>query len=217
MVAILYEDNHLLILNKPAGILTQPSGTEYANLEDQAKSYLKMTYQKPGNVYLHAVHRLDRAVSGIVVFAKTSKALSRLNEMMRKHESKKFYQAVVAGVLAGPRTLEHFLVHDDHIAQVASPKDPKAKLCRLHYKVLKQGKSNSLIEIELETGRYHQIRAQMAASGHSIMGDVKYGNRQALPEGAIALQHHHFEMVHPVTHQSLKIQAPDLEFFHQIL
>lgn len=236
---IIYVDNHLLVVNKPAGILTQPSGTLQPNLEEQAKSWIKERYQKQSNVFLGVVHRLDKPVSGIVLFARTSKALSRLNELMRQQQTKKFYLAVVEGHLKKNNrplsyigqneeneddnecTLEHYLIHDDHYALAVKPGDakyshysrhPSAKLARLRYRVIEEsteGDYQTLVEVALETGRYHQIRAQFAAEGHPIVGDAKYGSRQscirgqALAQGTIALHHQRLVVVHPTTGEML--------------
>lgn len=206
---VLYHDNHLLAANKPAGLLTQPSGTDKDNLEDRAKTYIKEVKGKPGNVFLHAVHRLDQVVSGVVLFACTDKALSRLNADMRAHKFTKIYHAVVSGILLQTEgSLRHFLIHDDFRAEVADEKNPDAKDCRLDYKVLKQSGSQSLLEIQLHTGRYHQIRAQLAAIGCPIAGDEKYGSKVKLPGGAIALHHVRLTVIHPVTKAEIIIEAP---------
>lgn len=202
---ILYEDNHLFVVNKPAGLLTQPTENESDSLEAQGKAWIKGKTQKPGNVYLHAVHRLDRPVSGIVVFAKTSKALSRLNASIRNQKTKKIYLAWVEGIpnpLAG--TLEHRLIHDNFCAKV----DPKGKPAKLSYRVIKQEKDRSLVEIELLTGRYHQIRAQFAAMGCPIVGDAKYGSRLDFEKGRIALHHSKLMIEHPTSKEMLFIEAP---------
>jgi 23S rRNA pseudouridine1911/1915/1917 synthase len=212
MIDILYEDNHLLILNKPAGLLTEPSGTEQDSLQIQAKLYLKEKYQKPGNVYLGIVHRLDKPASGIVMFAKTSKALSRLNKSMREKKFKKTYLAIVENKpLKDADVLEHYLIHDDYKAMVSSKTNPQAKYCKLSYKLLKKIDNNYLLEIILDTGRYHQIRAQLSAIGCPIVGDQKYGAKQLLKvKNTIALQHTHFEMIHPVTEILIIIELPAL-------
>lgn len=201
-VKVLFEDNHLLVLNKPAGLLTQPSGTEQDSLETQAKKYIKEKYGKTGNVFLHAVHRLDKVVSGIVVFCKTSKALSRMNEEIRSKHAKKIYWAVVD---KEPKEtegiLEHYLVHDEFQARVSDD----GKLARLKYKVIEY----LLLEIELETGRYHQIRAQLSAAGIPIRGDVKYGSKTVFGDGrGIGLHHKHMEFEHPVTKEKVVVEAP---------
>jgi 23S rRNA pseudouridine1911/1915/1917 synthase len=206
---ILYEDNHLLVVNKPAGILTQPSGTQQKNLEESCKAWIKETYHKPGNVFLEAVHRLDKPVSGIVVFARTSKALSRLNAFMRDQKFNKIYCAVIGGVMKPSEgVLEHYLVHDEYQSVVAAPHTPQAKLCRLSYRLLKHNDQHSLVEIILETGRYHQIRAQLAAAGYSIVGDVKYKNSEAYTPDAIALHHSALTFPHPTLEKSVEVQAP---------
>lgn len=231
---ILYHDNHLLAVNKPAGLLTQPSGTDKDNLEDRAKVYIKEIKGKPGNVFLHAVHRLDQVVSGAVLFACTDKALSRLNADMRAHKFSKIYHAVVSGMPPQKEgSLRHFLVHDDYHAKIAREGDSDAKECRLDYRVLSSSvgrvtspgasftpgevtrpttKTTSgkytCLEIQLHTGRYHQIRAQLAAIGCPILGDEKYGSTIKLPGGAIALHHARLTVIHPVTKEEIVIEAP---------
>lgn len=202
---VLFEDNHLLVVNKPAGILTQPSGTDQDSIEAIAKDYLKKKYNKPGNVYLHAVHRLDKPASGIVLFAKTSKALSRLNEKIRSKDCEKIYTALIEGnLIPSEGVLEHYLLHDEHHTKVVSANTPGAKKAFLKYKTL----SNSLLEIELETGRYHQIRAQLAAQGCPIVGDTKYGSTQKLPHQAIALHHTRLMIPHPISGESVTFTSP---------
>lgn len=197
MSKVIYEDNHLLVLDKPAGLLTQPNDTEADSLEAQAKAYLKEKYQKKGAVYLHAVHRLDKPVSGIVLFAKTSKALSRLNEQLRKKEMRKVYVAEVEGHLAEEGVLEHFLRHDDFHTEAAEEKEKGAKLAKLTYRTLQRKETTILLEISLETGRYHQIRAQLALEGHPVVGDQKYGSK--MMKERIHLHHSKLEFLHPVT------------------
>lgn len=205
----LFEDNHLLVLNKPAGLLTQPSGTEQDSLEQQAKAWLKAVYQKPGNVFLEAVHRLDKPVSGIVVFGKTSKALTRLNASMREKQVRKIYWAWVEGSLSGDEgELEHFLIHDDFHAQVVDANHPQGKMARLTYSVLQRKKERTLLEIELATGRYHQIRLQLAALGHPIWGDRKYGGQSKYEPDAIALHHQRLQIPHPISQILLTFEAP---------
>lgn len=204
MIKVLYEDNHMLVVDKPAGLLTQPSGTDDDSIEAQCKQWIKEKYNKPSNVYLHAVHRLDKPVSGIVVFAKTSKALSRLNASIREHKTKKGYVALTElAPDADEGVLEHFLVHDEFHATIEDAGDKDAKASILHYRVLEVGRKGTLIEIQLKTGRYHQIRAQLAAIGCSILGDTKYGARHAYLPDAIALHHHRFEIPHPVSGELL--------------
>lgn len=205
---IIYEDNHQLVLNKPAGLLTQPSGTAQNSLEFEAKNWIKHHFHKPGNVFLEAVHRLDKPVSGIVLFARTSKALSRLQASMRAKESQKLYVAVAEGEFAKPEeTLTHYLIHDDFQARIA-PDDPSAKKVVLHYRVLKQSEGQALLEIRLETGRYHQIRAQLSEIGHPIVGDFKYGSSIPYAEEAIALHHYRLQIPHPITALMQTFEAP---------
>jgi 23S rRNA pseudouridine1911/1915/1917 synthase len=214
-VEVIYEDNHQLVLNKPAGLLTQPSGTEQDSLEAQAKLWLKSKYNKPGNVFLHAVHRLDKPVSGIVLFARTSKALSRLQEAMRQKQSIKQYVALVEGRFdKNAGSFEHFLIHDEHQARIASDKE-EGKLARLHYQVLQELNDLTVLEITLETGRYHQIRIQFATEGHPIVGDSRYGSRIAYRLGAIALHHHRLQIPHPVTGE-IQLFTTELETFSTV-
>lgn len=206
---VLYEDNHLLVLNKPAGLLTQATEQESHSLENMAKAWLKEKYNKPFNVFLGVVHRLDKPASGIVLFAKTSKALSRLNDMIRSKDAIKVYCALVEG--RPPKEsgmLEHFLRHNDHRAYVSTHSDPEAKFARLFYDDIKRTPNTTLLHVLLETGRYHQIRAQCAAIGCPIVGDVKYGSKRSLPNGAIALHHHRLQLIHPVNKAPMVFESP---------
>ncbi len=204
MVEVLFVDNHILVVNKPAGIATQPSPTSDESLEQLCKDWIKKEYQKPGNVFLHALHRLDKPVSGIVLFARTSKALSRLNESMREKKMQKVYIAKVEGKLQPMQgTLEHYLIHGDHIAHLTSSSAPGAKRAVLHYTVKEHLAGGSVVEIALETGRYHQIRAQMSAVGHPVVGDRKYGSSSTSNGISIELQHARFTFPHPITHEQL--------------
>jgi len=206
---ILYEDNHLLALNKPAGLLTQPSGKTEDSLEDQAKAWIKQAKGKPGEVYLHAVHRLDKPVSGIVIFARTSKALSRMNEQMRGKSIIKVYHGVVTNDLPGPHgTLMHHLKHSRMRSVLASPQEPGSRQSLLTYRIINRFKTLILVEIILETGRYHQIRAQFGAAGFPILGDVHYGGEKWTPTGEIALHHRQMEFMHPTLNSPIKIEAP---------
>jgi 23S rRNA pseudouridine1911/1915/1917 synthase len=210
---VLYEDNHLLVVNKPAGILTQPSGTDQDSLHDQAKLWIKQKYNKPGNVFLEPIHRIDRPVSGIVVFARTSKALSRLNEAIREHKTEKWYLALVEGVPnQSEASLENYLFHDDFHARVVGKTYPGAKLAKLAYKIVEKRGSAALLEVNLETGRYHQIRAQLSNMGHPIVFDEKYGARSGRRGKTIALHHHKMAFPHPVTQELITIQAKNKKF-----
>lgn len=206
---VLFEDNHVLALSKPAGLLTQPTKEEPESLQGLAKEWLKEKYKKPGNVYLEPIHRLDKSASGIVIFAKTSKALSRLVEAMRQKATKKIYWAVVETVPQEPEgDLHHALLHGDHVARVVSSNTPGAKMAHLHYKTLKSAPERALLEIELFTGRYHQIRIQLASIGCPILGDLKYGSKKRWKKAGIALHHTHFEIMHPITKETLVIDDP---------
>lgn len=201
----LYEDNHLLVLNKLAGLLTQPTQEESDSLEERAKGYLKEKWSKQGNVFLHAVHRLDKAVSGVVLFAKTSKALSRLNAVMREKQAKKIYIAWVEGEgLSDEGILRHFLSHGNYKATLDVE---NGKETELSYRVLKRETGRTLVEIELMTGRYHQIRAQFSAIGHPILGDAKYGSRHTCKTGTILLHSRSLSIPHPITGELMTFEA----------
>lgn len=205
---IAFCDNHLLIAVKPCGLPTQPPPEGGESLEGFAKDWIKREFQKPGNVYLHAVHRLDKPVSGLVLFARTSKALSRLNEKQRNQQIQRTYSAEVEGVLpAKEGRLDHYLIHGDHRAIIASSKDKQAKHARLSYRVIDFKELSTIVEIELETGRYHQIRAQFSASGHPILGDIRYGAKRG-NEKAIHLHCMKIAFEHPVTKEILKLLSP---------
>lgn len=219
-IDVLYEDNHIIAVNKPAGLLSQPTDIENDSLEVRVKAWIKEKYQKPGNVFVGVVHRLDKPTSGILIFAKTSKALSRLNDAMRSREMHKTYCAYVEGHLRKKEgTLEHFLVHGEHSSIVSDRSNKEAKLARLHYKVLKEEANCTLVEIELETGRYHQIRCQFAAMGHPVVGDLRYGAKKdkkclpQLPSDAVALHHIKMSLTHPVTKAVLCIEAALPDYF----
>ncbi|MEM1282634.1 MAG: RluA family pseudouridine synthase [Chlamydiota bacterium] len=205
---ILYEDNHILVVDKAPGILTQPSGTEQPNLEIFCKDFLKKRDNKPGNVYLHAVHRLDKPVGGIVLFAKTSKALVRLNADIREHTTRKHYEALLFGRLEKDKgTLENYLIHDNHFGMVVSKDTKKAKLARLHYEVIEVKNNVTRVSIELETGRYHQIRVQFAHIDHPIVGDRKYGSTHQYNGNSIALIHKNLTIRHPTKKKQMNFQT----------
>ncbi|MFH1679507.1 MAG: RluA family pseudouridine synthase [Candidatus Eisenbacteria bacterium] len=209
-VEVLREDNHLLALNKPPGLLTQPSGTARDSLEARAKAYVRGSKGKTGNVFLHAVHRLDRVASGIVLFARTSKALARVSEEVRARRVRKVYLAIVERKPARREgTLRHFIRHRSHRAETARPGEEGARESALSYRVLGEIVGTGfLLEIELHTGRYHQIRAQLSEAGMPIVGDRRYGSRAPFPGGAIALHHAAMELRHPVTGETMRIEAP---------
>lgn len=204
---IIFCDNHLLVVSKPAGLSTQPHRVFNTSLLEQAKSWVKKEFQKPGNVFLEPIHRLDKPVSGLVLFARTSKALSRLQAMMRKAEIEKTYVAWIEGDLPEDQgTLEHFLIHDDHRARVVPASHPHGKKARLSYVKRAQQQGRTLVEICLETGRYHQIRAQFSAIGFPILGDTKYGSKFVLKDQGIALHSSRLKFCHPVSKTLLSFE-----------
>ena len=206
---ILFADNHLLAVNKPSGLLTQDSGTGLRNMEDWAREWVRVDKNKTGNVFLNAVHRIDKAVSGIVLFARTSKALRRLNEDIRKRNCKKIYHALIEGSPEKPSAeLVHWLSHEHHRAEVCREGGAGAQRAILRYRTLEKFEKQTLLEIDLETGRYHQIRAQLAAIGCPIVGDEKYGSKTASKHNDIALHHVRLEVTHPTTRESVLLQAP---------
>jgi len=199
---VVFCDNHLLVTIKPSGCLTQPDDTGRQSLEAVAKEWVKKKYDKPGAVYLHCIHRIDRPVCGLVIFARTSKALSRLNESSRGNLIKRLYTAEVEGPLSPKEgTLEHYLIHGDHRALLAKEKDPEAKKAILHYRTLSSNKQSSLLSINLQTGRYHQIRAQFSFIKHPIIGDGKYGAK--FNDEKIHLACTDLCFPHPVTKEEL--------------
>jgi 23S rRNA pseudouridine1911/1915/1917 synthase len=213
---IIFCDNHLLVVFKPAGISTQPHQAHEENLLDQAKAWLKKQFQKSGNVFLEPIHRLDKPVSGLVLFARTSKALSRLQEAMRQRKIEKTYFAWIEGILPHEKgTLEHYLFHGEHRAKIVDKSHPESKLARLHYLLTSKAsfaisssiKARSFVEIQLETGRYHQIRAQFAHIGCPIVGDRKYGSALHWKEDEIALHHGRLKFLHPVTQSELCFES----------
>lgn len=194
-IKILYEDNHLIAVYKPAGVLVQKEdGPEHDDntLYWQVKMFLKERDQKSGNVFLGVLHRLDRNVSGVILFAKTSKGAARLSEQIRERTIKKIYHAVVIGSPVPPTgTLEHHLRKDESSKQAIVESEglpaQAGDLAILRYETIKSGPKNSLLRIELETGRFHQIRVQLSEIGHPILGDMKYGAPEALPDKSLAL------------------------------
>lgn len=205
---VLFSDNHILIASKPPGLLTQPDNSGDESLEEFVKYWVKNEYRKEGNVFIHCIHRLDRPVGGLVLFARTSKALSRLNEQSRNMEIQRTYTAEIEGILAQKiGQLDHYLIHGDHRAIVATAKDPEAKHARLRFEVLHYMPHSTLATIQLETGRYHQIRAQFGAIGHPIIGDKKYGAKSG-DGNAIRLHCAKIAFEHPVTKELLSFDSP---------
>ena len=208
---ILYEDNHLIIVNKEAGELVQGDKSGDRTLADDVKAYLKEKYSKPGNVYLGIPHRLDRPTTGIVVYAKTEKALVRLSSLFRTSDVKKTYWAIVDGL---PERREGELVHyiirnTENNKSIALAKEAKgSKIAKLSYRVLASSDHYHLLEIDLHTGRHHQIRAQLAALGIHIKGDLKYGAARSNPDGGISLHARSIRFIHPVRKEEVHIIAP---------
>lgn len=209
---VLYEDNHIIIVSKSSGEIVQGDKTGDTPLADTVRLWIKEHHQKPGNVFLGVVHRLDRPVAGLVVFAKTSKALARLNAMFASHtEIHKTYWAITEHAPAEPAgELHHWLVRNErqNKSYAYDSARPDAKEARLRYRTLAQGDRYTLLEVELLTGRHHQIRCQLAAIGCAIRGDLKYGARRSNPDGSISLLARTIEFVHPVSKTPIKADAP---------
>ncbi len=208
---ILYEDNHIIIVNKKTGDISQGDKTGDESLIDKVKHYIKTKYQKPGNVFLGLVHRLDRPTSGAMIFAKTSKALARLNKMLKDRKIQKTYWAVVEGIPGREKDrLEHYLKKNPKTnkSTVFIKETPGAKRAVLYYKTLKKGRNYALLEVDLQTGRHHQIRAQLSKIGHPVKGDLKYGAKRSLPDGGIMLHARRLRFPHPVKGTDVVIEAP---------
>ncbi len=208
---VLFEDNHLIVINKRVGDIVQGDKTGDSPLSDVVKQYLKEKYNKPGNVYLGVVHRLDRPTSGIVLFAKTSKALPRLNKLFSEGKTKKIYWAVVDNAPPNESgTLTHWLVRNpkQNKSYAYEKEVPNSKKAVLEYKFLKKLDRYFLLEIDLKTGRHHQIRAQLAALGCHIKGDLKYGADRSNKDGGIHLHARYLELEHPVQKEIIPFMAP---------
>ncbi|MCQ2347905.1 MAG: RNA pseudouridine synthase [Paludibacteraceae bacterium] len=209
---VLYEDNHIIAVSKTCNEIVQGDKTGDTPLSELVKAYIKQQYNKPGEVFLGVTHRLDRPTSGVVLFARTSKALARLNDMFKSHEQiRKTYWAIVE---RAPREaegrLENMLVRNEKLNKsfVAKPGAKDAKQAILTYKTLARGDHYTLLEINLQTGRHHQIRCQLAAIGCPIKGDLKYGAKRSNPDGGICLHARQIAFVHPVSHEDICITAP---------
>lgn len=208
---VVYEDNHIIIVNKQSGEIVQGDKTGDTPLSDIVKQYIKEKYNKPGNVFLGVVHRLDRPVSGLVVFAKTSKALSRLNEMFRTGDVHKTYWAIVKkNDIAPEATLIDWLTRNErqNKSYAHNREVPGAKKAVLSYKVRSMSDNYMLLEVRLMTGRHHQIRCQLAHMGCPIKGDLKYGSPRSNPDGSISLMSRRVEFVHPVSKETIAVEAP---------
>ena len=208
-VQILYEDNHLIVCIKPAGVLSQSDGSDAPDMLTILKRYVKQKYDKPGEVYLGLVHRLDRPVSGVMVFARTSKAASRLSEQIRAGKTVKCYRCIAEGLLEGEGRLENYILKDTKTNTVTIYDNPvaDAKYAVLEYKAVKHENGRTLVQIKLGTGRAHQIRAQLAHSGHPISGDRKYGT-DCKTDYDIALQSFRLEFDHPTKKERMMFEIP---------
>ncbi len=214
-MTVLYEDNHIIAVNKTCSEIVQGDKTGDVPLSETVKAYIKDKYNKPGDVFLGVTHRLDRPTSGVVLFARTSKALARLNAMFQSHEQiRKTYWAIVQGKPKLPEArLENYLIRNEkqNKSYIVKQGAKDAKLAILTYKTLTVGEHYSLLEINLETGRHHQIRCQLAAIGCPVKGDLKYGAKRSNPDGGICLHARQIEFEHPVSHEQINIIAPTPE------
>lgn len=212
---VVYEDNHIIVVYKESGEIVQGDKTGDTPLSETVKAYIKEKYQKPGAVFLGVVHRLDRPVSGLVVFARTSKALSRLNEMFRKGEVHKTYWALVQSS-GNPVTSNSFVTathwltrNEKQNKSYAYDREvPGSKKAVLRYRTIGKTDRYQLVEVELLTGRHHQIRCQLSTLGMPIRGDLKYGAKRSNPDGSISLLSHHVEFIHPVSKQEIVLDSP---------
>lgn len=221
MVEVLYEDNHVIVVNKRPGELVQPDPSGDPALEETVKAYIKAKYEKPGAVFLGVVHRIDRPVGGAVLLARTSKALVRLNEQLKQRQFQKIYWAIVEKLPDESRAeggeLKHYLVRNgktkrssayETLQAVPAHLRSEAKEAVLRYKVLASGDRYHLLEIELLTGRHHQIRCQLSKIGCPIKGDLKYGAKRSNPDGGISLWARRLTFEHPVSHKTITVEAP---------
>ena len=208
---VIYEDNHIIIVSKRTGEIVQGDKTGDRPLSEMVKQYIKETCAKPGDVFLGVVHRLDRPVFGLVLFARTSKALSRLNAMFANGEVKKKYWAIVKDAPAEPEgTLTHWLVRNEkqNKSYAYDHEVPRSKKAVLDYRVIGRSDNYTLLEVNLHTGRHHQIRCQLAKIGCPIKGDLKYGAKRSNPDGSISLLSRSMEFIHPVSKKEISVEAP---------
>ena len=210
-MTVVYEDNHVIIVNKSSSEIVQGDKTGDKPLSETVKEYIKEAYAKPGNVFLGVVHRLDRPVSGLVLFARTSKALPRLNDMFRNGEVRKTYWAIVKDAPPQPSgTLEHWLVRNEkqNKSYAYDREVPNSKKAILNYRVIGRSDNYYLLEVDLKTGRHHQIRCQLAKMGCPIKGDLKYGAKRSNPDGSISLHARSINFTHPVSKKPIEAVAP---------
>lgn len=210
-MTILYEDNHLIAVNKTCSEIVQGDKTGDRPLSETVGQYIKEKYNKPGNVFVGVTHRLDRPVSGVTLFAKTSKALARLNEMFKNHEVQKRYWAIVKQAdIEHEATLEHYLVRNEkqNKSYASDTEKKSSKKAILHYRIIAVSDNYYMLEIDLQTGRHHQIRCQLAHIGCPIKGDLKYGFARSNPDGGISLHARSVAFVHPVSKNNIEIIAP---------
>ncbi|MDE7095238.1 MAG: RluA family pseudouridine synthase [Anaeroplasmataceae bacterium] len=208
MIKILYEDNHILVALKPKGVLSQADGSDKEDMLTLLKSYIKEKYQKPGNVYLGLVHRLDLFTNGIMVFARTSKAASRLAKQVQDHIFLKKYLAVVEGKVEGSKTLTSYLLKNEK--EKKSYIDPKGQEAILSYKAIDYKEDKTLLDITLKTGRFHQIRCQLSSIGHPLYGDTKYGSKHKISSYDFPLEAYFLSFHHPITDECLTFEEKSL-------
>ena len=216
MLDVIYEDNHIIAVNKPAGVPVQ-KGRNGESLDLMVKDYLRSKYKKTGNVFLGIVHRLDQPVSGIVIFGKTSKGASRLSEQFRERTVKKIYRAILVGKFKEKKDVLKTKIKKQGKGYFRARTGEKGKDAELEYKVVKEGEINSLAEIRIKTGRFHQIRVQMGSVGHPVAGDLKYGSPIKLPDGRIALNSAKMEFNSATGDKKIKLSIPDPAYFEDLL
>lgn len=210
-IEVVYEDNHLIVVNKRAGEIVQGDKTGDEPLLERVRQYIKETYAKPGNVFCGLVHRLDRPVAGLVIFAKTSKALTRMNELFRNGGVSKTYWAITRNTPTETEaSLTHWIttVEKNNKSTAHNSPRPNAKEARLSYRLIAQSDRYNLLEVRLETGRKHQIRVQLSAIGCPVKGDLKYGDKRSNPDGSISLMARKVEFIHPVSGKKISLTAP---------
>lgn len=212
---IIFIDNHLLVINKPAGILVQKDSTGDTSLLEEAKHYIKETFGKPGNVYLGLVHRIDRPVSGVVVFARTSKAASRLSQQFRSGTPEKVYHAIAEGEVPEEGNWTDYISREGATSRIA--KKGEGKEARLSFRRLKYNNGRSLVEVRLETGRHHQIRLQFASRGYPLLGDFRYGSKIKFGDKAVALHSSSLTVSHPTLNKEMQFTSPHESFWLDFL